>query len=141
MAIDRHILGQEKTCTKCGIPKDLSEFHLEARNTGPVGAGRYSWCKLCVQEHKSTPDRLNRTKYQIDFNAMWAKQEGLCAVCGGLMLPKGKELTSVTVDHDHNCCPPNKSCGRCVRGLIHQRCNMVLGYSGDDQKLLEAAVL
>ena len=68
MAVEHQILGQEKTCTKCGFSKDLSDFHLEARNTGIVGAGRYSWCKSCGKMHKSTPERLNRTKYQIDFN-------------------------------------------------------------------------
>jgi hypothetical protein len=139
VATDQQVLGREKTCCKCGLPKDLGQFHRESRNTGPVGAGRYSWCKTCVQLHKSTPERLNRIKYQIDFNAMWEQQGGLCALCKGPMLPKGKELTSVSVDHDHNCCPANKSCGRCVRGLIHQRCNMVVGYSGDDPQLLEDA--
>jgi hypothetical protein len=134
-------LGHQKTCTKCGLPKDLDDFHKEARNCGPLGLGRYSWCKSCVREHKSTPERLNRTRYQIDFNAMWARQQGLCAVCAEPMLPKGKEPTSVVVDHDHGCCPPNKSCGSCVRGLIHQRCNVILGASGDDLRLLDAAIV
>ncbi len=140
MTGDPQFLGQEKVCTKCGLPKDLLDFHREARNTGPVGAGRSSWCKSCVKLHKTTTEKLTRTRYQIDFNALWAKQQGLCAVCGTLMLPKGKNPMSVVVDHDHGCCPPNRSCGSCVRGLIHQRCNVILGASGDDLKLLHDAI-
>lgn len=56
------------------------------------------------------------------------------------MLPKGKNPMSVVVDHDHSCCPPDRSCGSCVRGLIHQRCNVILGASGDDIKILGDAI-
>lgn len=128
-------IGQDKICTKCGDPKDLSDFYKEPRNQN----GRYSWCKLCVKTHKSTQSLLNRGRYAIDFNSMWAQQRGLCAVCSTPMLPNGKHPMSVAVDHDHNCCAGPKSCGTCVRGLIHSKCNRVLGASSDDPHLLEQA--
>lgn len=31
------------------------------------------------------------------------------------------------VDHDHACCPTEKCCGRCTRGFLCHRCNIVLG--------------
>lgn len=36
------------------------------------------------------------------------------------------------VDHDHRCCPGNRSCGKCVRGLLCYGCNVAAGLLGDD---------
>ena len=60
----------------------------------------------------------------IDYNRMLKAQNGACAICK--RLPKlGKRLV---VDHDHSCCSsPRKACGKCVRGLLCQRCNFFLG--------------
>lgn len=34
----------------------------------------------------------------------------------------------VHVDHDHRCCPGDRSCGLCIRGLAHDSCNKNLGF-------------
>lgn len=47
---------------------------------------------------------------------------------------------SVNVDHDRNCCPGYKSCGKCIRGLIHSKCNRVIGIAMDDIELLKSAI-
>lgn len=80
-----------------------------------------------------------KQRFNINFNAMWEAQGGLCASCGGTMLRQGKTLKSVVVDHDRSCCSKAKSCGKCVRGLIHWGCNMVLGYAKDDAEVLRSA--
>lgn len=38
----------------------------------------------------------------------------------------------LTVDHDHACCPGDRSCGRCVRGFLCVYCNSAAGMLGDD---------
>lgn len=80
-----------------------------------------------------------KNRFNIDFNAMWEDQQGFCACCGGPMIREGREKDSACVDHDRSCCPGGKSCGKCVRGLVHWSCNLVLGYAKDDPKILRCA--
>jgi hypothetical protein len=89
----------------------------------------------------SERDALGRKNrfYKIDFNGMWEKQGGLCSICSNPMLPKGKTAKSVVVDHDRKCCPGRGSCGKCVRGLVHSRCNIVLGVIESEGSTVEAA--
>jgi hypothetical protein len=82
-----------------------------------------------------------KSKYGIDFEALWKAQEGLCASCHKPMRRGGREIDSVCVDHDKQCCPGRKSCGKCVRGLVHRNCNLVLGYARDDLCVLKSSLI
>lgn len=62
------------------------------------------------------------------YQRIWEAQGGLCAVCGKTMGTRKRP----SVDHDHACCDGPESCGECVRGLVHQHCNKMLGYWRDD---------
>lgn len=44
------------------------------------------------------------------------------------------------VDHDHACCPGERPCGECIRGLLCHDCNVGLGSFKDDPALLTAAI-
>lgn len=70
------------------------------------------------------------------FDAMLSAQGGGCAVCGATPAVTGRRLA---VDHDHGCCPGERSCGKCVRGLLCFACNSSLGKLGDDPARLRAA--
>lgn len=63
------------------------------------------------------------------------EQNNLCALCG---LPN-TEINGFSIDHDHNCCPGDKCCGKCVRGLIHGKCNRALGLFEDSKERLALA--
>jgi hypothetical protein len=137
--------GSGKVCFKCKLYKEASEFYRDPRGS----KGLYSMCKKCQIAY--TTARLNahpglatqylgRGRYNIDFDAMWAAQNGLCALCDLPMVRGGRKYDSVCVDHDHECCSGYKSCGKCVRGLIHRRCNFVLGYAEDAPDRIRQAI-
>lgn len=66
--------------------------------------------------------------------AMWDAQNGRCYLCGKPLDPDNAAL-----DHDHSCCPKNKSCQVCRRGLAHGGCNTAIGFFLDDPDLMERA--
>ena len=62
-----------------------------------------------------------------------------CALCREPF----EEGQRICADHDHNCCPAQpdataKTCGKCIRGLLHARCNAWLGFFEKYGELAEA---
>jgi hypothetical protein len=45
-----------------------------------------------------------------DYDILLKSQNGVCAIC----LQECKTNKGLAVDHDHNCCPADKSCGKCT---------------------------
>lgn len=82
----------------------------------------------------------NLKKYGLTFasyTALLAKQDGRCAICG---TDKADNRGSrFHVDHNHRCCPGKKSCGKCIRGLLCEDCNLGLGKMKDDPRNLQNA--
>lgn len=58
------------------------------------------------------------------FQEMLKAQGNACALC----LEPFEEDQQIFVDHDHACCPGTHSCGKCLRGLLHLKCNVAVGY-------------
>ena len=79
---------------------------------------------------------------QLAYQDLFDAQQGACAICGvpGLPMATMAQRNNVlVVDHDHGCCEGNRSCGRCIRGLLCTRCNVGLGAFRDDPAFLHAA--
>lgn len=64
--------------------------------------------------------------------AMWDAQDGKCYLCERELGPERRAI----VEHDHRCCPPNRSCDICRRGLACDLCNWLVGQVGDDPDLM-----
>ena len=79
------------------------------------------------QNHKRNLRRYNMSV--ADYNAMFQKQEGRCAIC---LKHQSEIKLRLYVDHDHET-------GK-VRGLLCKPCNSVLGFACDETGTLQRAI-
>lgn len=118
----------------------LSEIDTEAKTAtcsicGPVrirvrSGGRSHQCRTAFNMYRSAhKHRLTRA----ERGRLLEAQGGVCAICQ-------HSDPNLLVDHDHACCPGRESCGKCVRGLLCQRCNTGLGQFADDSRRLALAI-
>jgi recombination endonuclease VII len=128
-----------KTCSKCGIEKELGEFRKEVR--GKYGVR--SRCKFCETEYfrqyrkdnyeqMRAMDRKNSTGWSAtDFEIAWTLQFGKCAICNVNMKPTGTTKDSVSADHCHTT--------GLKRRLLCRRCNTMIGFAKDQPYILTQA--
>lgn len=122
-----HVNG-EKWCPSCSVYKKTSEFGPNKRMADNLNRE----CKKCVRVG------YLKTNFGIDadfYDELLVRQGGTC-FCGRELEDNGRMLA---VDHDRNCCPDRKSCGKCVRGILCANHNLALGLFNDDPKLLRRA--
>lgn len=131
----------KKRCATCHEIKSRDDFHSRKNKDG-----RESRCKDCSsaasKAYNSQPEVKERTRnrhYLTRFNitaaqydAMVAERNGLCDIC--CQSPSGRRPV-LAVDHDHQCCPGDLTCGSCIRGLLCYSCNTALGAIRDNPKL------
>lgn len=123
-----------KHCPDCGTT-DLTAF---GPNTSHYD-GLQVYCRACHGFHLGK-DRNRNWRWQRytltadQFDALLIQQKNLCAICH---LPLGAHPV---IDHDHTCCNDSRSCGRCIRGLVHQRCNVLLGLANENIAVLQGAI-
>ncbi len=122
-------------------------------------------CKLCSRLRDSTVDPKVKLARTLEWGrtetgarsrkTSWLKhtynltpeqkqdmlilQNNRCRVCKVEFDDTVKHLVP-HIDHNHACCPGNKSCGKCVRGLLCRTCNTMLGICKDNIQTLENAV-
>lgn len=127
-----------RVCSNCKTPKELGDFDLVNRESGK----RSSWCKPCAREkvraYQKTPAakawRLEhdlRVNYNLSveqYNKLFAKQKGRCAICKTTRAGRGRRFH---VDHDHKT--------NVVRGLLCNSCNRALGLFQDSLVILQKA--
>ena len=129
-----------KTCTKCGVTKDITEFYKRGGKQSPNT--RHNHCKECTKMRVSaTPSIVKREQAlkrmygitQQDYDRMITEQNHQCAICKTTD-PGGRHKSNYfVVDHCH-------TTGK-VRKLLCHHCNTALGLVGDNvdtlQKMIE----
>lgn len=154
-----------KICATCKVEKSLDEFNRMTKSKD----GRQYECRQCASDrHRllyanlSDDEKKARKQRQRDheranpeqgywrriksfygltresFEELLASQNGRCAIC---KTEDPQAHGRWCVDHDHACCPGNRSCGQCVRGLLCNGCNHGLGNFRDSVQSLRDAIL
>jgi hypothetical protein len=131
-------MGQHKNwvwrgCSVCHTT-DVTKFRKNVRTR----SGYQSECQPCRNKrHKPYVYGWHAFYYfglsPAAVTAKRAEQHELCAVC---QKPLDSESRKPCIDHDRTCCSGARSCGKCVRGIIHQSCNTMLGMAHDDPDVL-----
>lgn len=113
-----------RQCRDCEKLLPLEQFK--------INKSRSSYCVECRNERKLTQilQKMNLSRERYD--QMVIDSNGICCIC------KRPEIAGrrLAIDHDHNCCPSGRSCGKCIRGLICLKCNNSLGAVNDDPTIL-----
>lgn len=117
----------EKQCSRCGYWLLANEFYVRYDSKTPLGRAHCNRCNILR--------RMGLTAR--DYDAILASQGGRCAICGTDQESAGGR--TLCVDHDHSCCPGTGSCGRCIRGIVCNACNALLGFARDNRDILGAA--
>ncbi len=118
-----------KRCTSCKRWLPEGDFGIENRAADSLT----TQCATCRRS------RAVRKRYGISaarYAELLARQDGVCAICGGV----NKDGYALSVDHDHSCCPGERSCGECVRGLLCTNCNLGIGYLKENVARLASAI-
>lgn len=123
-------------------PVGSKEWHRDyqrARRKTPTGR---------MQTARSNLEQMHGLTF-ARYEEIYEKQRGLCAICGkGIVRAytaqsngqRGPKKGGACVDHDHSCCAGQRSCGRCVRGLLCHHCNIGVGVFRDKPDLMRAAI-
>lgn len=111
-------------CVGCLVWAPLEWFDIPSRGR-PM-----SWCALCwaLRNHNTTIAQV------LSIQGSSVPE---CAVC----FQQHRRL--LNVDHDHRCCPGERSCGQCVRGLLcrtHNRVEGLLVTSENAARMLDYMV-
>lgn len=140
-------MSNDIACTDCGkvLPHTIEHFAMRSkwlkRQCRRCEIAKVTRWKRDNREraNKNNRDSQRRVKYGIEpeqYDAILAAQGGGCAICS-TDSPGGSG--GWHTDHDHACCPGQKSCGKCIRGLLCVNCNLALGQLKDDPALLRKA--
>jgi len=146
-----------KRCGKCKTEKPRADF---GKNRS-ASDGLAHWCRVChnaYQKNRYATDPGHRERVKKAARR-WDAENGGQHFRHGLTKEELAELQKrhgnvccicqkpcntqevLSVDHDHSCCTHrNKSCGKCVRGLLCFKCNTGLGRFNDDPDLLQRAI-
>lgn len=137
----------QRFVTDVGLRPFRMAHFMRPDRTKPYGPSNFIWSKkakprdgtwkrerarrYAAKTPRQSRDRLLRFRFGIGiekYDALFAKQNGVCAICGGTSLT-GRNLA---VDHCHFT--------GAVRGLLCGPCNTALGLFRDRPDLLLAAV-
>ena len=148
-----------KYCPRCEATKPASEFHKHSKTKDGLQPKCKSCAlEMAREAYRRNPDAVKRAakkwaeknpsrrkeiaynsklkaKYGIeftDYQQMFEKQGGRCAICDGEGGIGNSEVAPLFVDHCH-------STGK-IRGLLCMKCNSGLGHFEDQVNRMKRAI-
>lgn len=115
----------QKRCGSCREWKDETEFQIDNRKPDKL----QNRCKYCT---RSAQLMLKYGMTAREFDHLLMIQNGVCAICK-------EQSDKMHIDHDHGCCPGEKTCGKCIRMLLCDKCNRGMGYFRENPEFLREA--
>lgn len=138
--------GEMKWCPDCQNYRPVSEFSKRyGRRTGlssycrkHTTERRLKFRESHIEKEKQTQNiwyHKNKKRLQlsrrissygitaVQFFDLLNYQNNKCAICNEPF----ENSKNTHIDHDHKCCSGKRSCGKCIRSLLCQSCNWILG--------------
>jgi hypothetical protein len=125
-------------CQEC-----YDDYKYKTRTPENIAATRTRVNRYARDNREKLWARNLKNKFNItadQFYAIIEKQGGKCGIALCHKRPKENEVAFWHVDHDHDCCAGDKSCGKCVRGILCRTCNAGMGQFYHNTELMESAV-
>lgn len=116
-----HDFTDKKFCATCGNEYLSLEFTI--CRTQKDGLGWH--CSDCRRRSQIL------MKYRMIVDDPY--NLGQCEVC--------EDEIATEIDHDHACCSGKFTCGKCVRGFVCHRCNLIMRDGKDDTNLMKRAII
>lgn len=98
--------------------KDLPPPKREYARCPVPGCWKKTESGVMCSTHSSVCWRMSLTRDQY----LRLMEENWCYACGS----RATSERRVAIDHDHECCSGNWSCGKCIRGTLCSRHNLLL---------------
>jgi hypothetical protein len=144
-----------RTCSRDGLSGHCKACDLVARTAAPAKAKQRDARKRYYHSHKGKFQEKRKAYYATEkgkacrrrgrlqfyfgitvdqYEEMYARQEGLCAVCGRPEIRKDRsgKLSRLAVDHDHST--------QAIRSLLCSYCNGLIGRIEKHPELLRGLV-
>lgn len=121
-------------CRSCNKYFDEKDMKFSGMNKN---SKRLTYCKECFKVVISVSAVKKYGISAKQYYRLLHDQEYKCKICKVSIDDINRRLS---IDHDHSCCPAKESCGKCIRGLICNSCNMALGYAKDSKNILTSMI-
>ena len=129
---EEHATGKDYKATgvahHAGRPLISHECSFCAQVVDMLPTNRWKACRPCQDSNAGLLGSAWAHGATVDMVRSWIRR-ARCELCDRqLYLGKGKSGSQgFNIDHDHRCCGPGRSCGKCIRGLLCTTCNTGLG--------------
>lgn len=127
------VLSDFKICTKCSVEKSIDRFILIRNKPSAHCRDCHNkdtnarWHQKSIEEKRVLGQKKRFAKFSISEEDYYAIVDAFKGVCGICQSPPNPDR-DFAIDHDHSCCPGNKSCGQCIRGILCLECNLRMSW-------------